>query len=89
MAKGFADLENLIEFARLNGLKALKYKGIEFEFSVPATPPHQSHGNPLASLLDKDAEMPADDELLYASTPYFDELRAQREAAKAPEPKEQ
>lgn len=91
MAKDTAPLENLIAFARANGLKSLKYKGIEFEFSAPQSPP-PPNADTLASLLsanDEDAKMPGDDEMLYASSPYFDELRAQREAAQAPEPKEQ
>lgn len=88
MAKGLADLENLIAFARTHGLKSIKYDGIEFEFSAPPLPPTQLEGTPLASLLDKDAEMPGDDEMLFASTPYYDELRAQRDAATAPEVKE-
>lgn len=90
MAKDTADLENLIAFARANGLKSLKYDGVEFEFSAQPPPPPPI-ADTLASLLasaeDKDAELPPDDELLYASTPYFDELRAQREAATKP-PKE-
>lgn len=91
MAKDTADLENLIAFARANGLKSLKFKGIEFEFSAQQSPPPLANPDTLASLLnaaDKEAEMPGDDEMLYASSPYFDELRAQREAAQAPEPKE-
>lgn len=90
MAKDVADLENLIAFARKSGLKSLKFDGIEFEFSAPHIPPPKPNltGDSLASLLDKDAQMPPDDELIYASTDYFDQLRAQREAAKAPETKE-
>lgn len=89
MAKDTASLENLIAFARANGLKSLKYNGIEFEFSAPTIPPQTDTAGSLASLVkENEAEMPSDDEMLYASSPYFDELRAQREAASAPEPKE-
>lgn len=82
MAKGTANLEKLIELARANGLKRLKHGTTEFEFStpLPATSDASPLGVPLSSL-EPEERPPSDDEMLYASTPYFDELRAEREKA--------
>lgn len=81
MAKGATDLEKLLKLAQQYGLKRLKVGSTEFEFGIAI---HHSKtpsdlGAPLASL--NEERPPSDDEMLYASTPYFDVLRAEREKA--------
>lgn len=70
-----AELKELIEIAKDAGIAALKVGDIEFRF-------HAAQPKPVKIPELKDA-MPPDDELLYASTDYFDELQEQRKA-KAP-----
>ena len=84
MDKDLQKIRKLINFARKQGLKSLKAGDIEFEFSGSPEPKRRKPlvmGEPLSS----DIEMPGDDEMLYASTPYFDHLLAERKNPNAKE----
>lgn len=90
------ELEKIIKIAKKHGAKSLEVNGVKLEFADL----HQSLGNPAESqttlpatgnaagipISQSDSEpMPPDDELLYLSSPYFDQLKEQRKAALGPE----
>ncbi len=84
MAKSIAELKKLINLARKSGLKSITFDGVSLQFEdskTPATATPTGSSVPLAS----DAVMPRDDELLYASSPYYDQLKSQREEANKPQ----
>lgn len=85
MAKSIGELRKLINLAKKSGLKSLNFDGVSFEFETTTPATAIPSTSSLASPLDDIGEPPREDELLYASTPYYDELRAQREAAKKPQ----
>lgn len=72
------DLISLIKLAKKSGLKRIKTGDIELEFHVE----HKENTRPEVgrSVIDDlpKERMPSDDEMLYASTQYFDDLVAQR-----------
>lgn len=69
-------LEFLIELAKRENIKRLRFNNIEFEFDVPKQPIVDDMDLTPKTLAD---QMPGDDEMLLYSTPHFDELRAERE----------
>jgi hypothetical protein len=75
-------LKNLVKTAKDLGVKRFKFDNLEIEFweqEGPAAFVPVADGQPLAS---SDVDMPTEDEMLYASSPYFDVIRAQRQEAK-------
>jgi len=80
------ELRKLIALAKKSGLKSLKLGDISFEFN-DAKPEAKPSARPLGlgDPLSSDAVMPRDDELLYASTPYYQELISQRAEANKPQ----
>lgn len=97
MIKNLSELRKLIQFARKSGLDSVKCGNVEFKFkavdqktqdeitaarrSVSQSIPVM--GNAVQSFLEGERP-PSEDELLYASTDYFDLLRADREKATKP-----
>lgn len=79
MATDFQDLKTLIKFAKDEGLTELSYNGISFRLSTAIKP--AANQGAVASLSDDTEKPPTDDEFLYMSTPYYDHLRAERDAA--------
>ncbi len=83
MAQTAADLRKIIKLAKKEGLKSLKFGDIHLEFhSTQSIPPPATHpAVPLSGVpLDTDSEkIPGDDVMLYAATPFYDELVAQRD----------
>lgn len=78
MNNNLRELAKLIRFARKNGLKSLKFNGIEFELSATYTPPARKSktlGDPITTT----ERPPTDDEFLFWSTESFDAMRADRE----------
>lgn len=85
MPKSVAELRKLINLARKSGLKSLSFDGVSFEFDQSKQPATNNQVGSLAPLSSDDAVMPRDDELLYASSPYYDQLKSQREEANKPQ----
>lgn len=70
-------MQKLIDLAKANGLKSISTAAISFQF-YDDPPKLEAEG----SLPENNGEkIPDDDEMLYASTPYFDQLRAERQGA--------
>lgn len=92
MIKNVSELKKLLIFARKQGIETLKVGGIEATFHKQSPTP-QPQNTPLAisdaimtaaqSLVEEDRQ-PSDDEMLFASTDYFDQLRASRKDAASP-----
>lgn len=71
----------MVRFARRNGLKRLKCGEIEFEFSQPPQAKTRAAHRTPGEALGNDFKEPTEDEMLLWSTPSFDDVRSQREAA--------
>lgn len=73
------ELTKLVRFARKQGLKFLKCGEVEFEFSNPSQVRVRAQKGTAGEPLKSDEKMPTDDEMLFRSSPYYDELLNQRE----------
>ena len=75
MDEELATLEKLVETARRLCLKSVSIAGVSLEL-LPEKPAAEAVG----SLPETNGEpMPADDEMLYASSPFYDVLKIDRE----------
>ncbi len=64
-ANGYS-LEHLIQICLVNGVKEIKYKGVEIVFGDK---PQEDIKPSKLNFPDPDINMPTDDEMLYRSTP--------------------
>lgn len=88
MRMDFKLLEKLTAYAKKNGIREIKFGEVEIKFDTNPQPIPQSK-KPSAKPVKGDTidisadleEMPSDDEMLFRSTSYYDELKAQRKQA--------
>lgn len=78
-----AEMAEMIEFAREQGLKKIELDGIVFHLDKVA-----QHSGEVPELLPEDIVSPlsvldemSEDEILFWSSPYYDELQAKKQAA--------
>jgi len=70
------ELDELVEYMKMNRVHKVKLGNLEVELSPIAFQVDAAEGTvPLQG----DEAMPTEDEFLFRSTPYYDEMKAQRE----------